>query len=81
MIYNFRGENSERIKFNRKLFQYKIQSHKGKYQTVSKGILKKCEKPVRSVVIFDREYLNKVKQIMNKSKAKYNLYEVSRKLK
>lgn len=77
MIYNLNGKDSERIKLNRRLFQYKTQSHKGKYETISNGILKEYEKPVRSVVIFDKTILNKVKKIVAESKIACRLYEIS----
>ncbi|MFA4853466.1 MAG: hypothetical protein WC599_13195 [Bacteroidales bacterium] len=77
MIYNLNGKDSERIKLNRVLFQYKTQSHKGKYETISKGVLKEYEKPVRSVVIFDKTFLNKVKKIMAETKIIYKIYEIT----
>lgn len=77
MIYNMDGKDSERIKFNRRLFQYKTQSHKGKYETISKGVLKEYEKPVRSVVIFDKTILNKVKKIAAELKISCKIYEIT----
>lgn len=77
MIYNLNGKDSERIKFNRKLFHYKNQSHKGKYETISKGILKEYEKPVRSVVIFDKTNINKVKRISAELKVSCKIYEIT----
>ena len=76
MIYNMKGNDSERISFNRKLFQYNIQSHKGKYKTVSKGALKKYEKPVRSVVIFYKEDITKVMKLIDEWKIECKLYEI-----
>lgn len=77
MIYNLNGKDSERIKLNRKLFQYKNQSHQGKYETISKGILKEYEKPVRSVVIFDKTSLNKVKKVMVELGVPCKIYEIT----
>lgn len=77
MIYNLNGKDSKRIKLNRILFQYKNQSHQGKYETISKGILKEYEKPVRSVVIFDKTNLNKVKRIMMELKLSCKIYEIT----
>lgn len=81
LIYNLKGNDSERIKFNRQLFKYNIQSHKGKYKTTSKGILKKYEKPVRSVVIFDKRNIIKVKKIISKFNVDYRLYEIYKEIK
>ena len=77
MIYNLNGKDSERIKLNRKLFQYKTKSHKGKYETISNGILKEYEKPVRSVVIFDKTILNKVKKIVAETNIICKIYEIT----
>lgn len=80
MIYSLDGKDSSRIRFNRKLFNYKLQSHKGQYRTTSKGILENCEKPVRSVVIFENKYLKKVKNLVNEHKLFYKLYEIQREI-
>ena len=67
MIYNIpKGDDITRITFNRKLFNYNLQSHKGKYQKKSKGILTNYEKPIRSCVIFDKEKLQEVKKLCKK---------------
>lgn len=81
MIYDLKGKDSERIKINRKLFQYKIQSHKGKYQKMTKGILTNYEKPTRSVVIFDKTKLLQVKKLIEENKIKHILYEITQELK
>ena len=81
MIYDLKGKDSERIQLNRGLFCYRIQSHHGKYKRVSKGILKIYEKPVRSVVIFGKDYLGKVKRLMSSFKAKCKFYEIFREIK
>ena len=80
MLYDLKGKDSERIMFNRALFQYNLQSHKGKYKTKSKGILKEYSKPVRSVVIFNKQYLMKVKSLLKRSKIFYKLYEISKEI-
>jgi len=77
MIYKIpEGNDSVRISFNREMFEYRVQSNKGKYDKKSKGILKKYKKPVRSVIIFDKDMLNKVKEICNKFKVTYELYKI-----
>lgn len=76
MIYNLKGNDSERVAFNRKLFQYNLQSHQGKYKTTSKGVLKIYEKPTRSVVIFNKRDINKVKKIIDKFNVDYRIYEI-----
>jgi len=81
MIYDLRGDDIERIGFNRKLFQYSIQSHKGRYKTKSKGVLKDYIKLARSVVMFSLSDIALVKSILKQSKAKYKLYEVHKELK
>ena len=60
------GNDSLRIRFNRELFQYKIQSHSGKYSQKSQGILREYEKIIKSVIIFDKKYLSNVKEIVIK---------------
>jgi len=81
MIYDLKGKDSERIKINRKLFQYKIQSHKGKYQKTTKGILTNYEKPTRSVVIFNKTKLSPVKKLIEENKIKHKLYEITQEIK
>lgn len=81
MIYNLDGKDSNRIKFNRRLFNYKLQSHKGKYQTVSKGILKKYQKPTRSVVIFEKKYLNKVRKLLEEYVISSRIYQIQKEIK
>lgn len=81
MIYNLKGNDSERISFNRKLFQYNIQSHKGKYKKTSKGVLKVYEKPVRSVVIFNKEDTIQVMKVIDKFDVDHRLYEIHKEIK
>lgn len=81
MIYNLKGNDSERIGFNRRLFKYNLQSHNGKYKTTSKGVLDKYEKPTRSVVIFDKRDLSKVKKIICKFNVDYRLYDIYKEIK
>jgi len=77
MIYNIpQGDDITRITFNRQLFDYKIQSHNGKYQQKSKGILTDYEKPVRSCVIFDDEEIDKVRKLCKKLNIKTKFYEI-----
>ncbi len=81
MIYNLKGNDSERISFNRKLFQYNIQSHKGKYKRTSKGVLRKYEKPVRSVIIFNKKDITKVMKVIDKFDMNHKLYEIYKEIK
>ena len=81
LIYNLKGNDSERISFNRKLFQYNTQSHRGKYKTISKGVLKKYEKPARSVIIFNKKDIAKVRKVTDESKVDYRLYEIHKEIK
>ena len=76
MIYSI-GEDTKRITFNRKLFSYKIQSHAGKYKYLSKGILTQYEKPLRSVIIFDKEKLLETKKLCKKFNVEVKFYEIA----
>lgn len=81
LIYDFKGNGSKRIMFNRRLFNYNIQSHKGKYKVTSNGILNKYEKPVRSVVIFEKKYFGKVQELVTNTKnMDYSFYEINGKI-
>lgn len=73
LIYNFKGNDSQRIKFNRKLLDYNTQSHKGKYKKKTTGILKQYQKPTRSLIIFQK---NNLKKILTEFKIDYTLYEI-----
>ena len=81
MIYDLKGRDSERIRFNRRLFQYKVQSHKGRYKSTSKGILKKYKKPIRSVVVFNKKDLTKVKKLVQEFNVDHKLYEINKEIK
>lgn len=62
MIYSIpEGKDALRITFNRKLFNYNLQSHEGRYKKKSQGILSEYEKPLRSVIIFNKDKLPAVK--------------------
>ena len=77
MIYHIpEGNDITRITFNRQLFDYKLQSHKGKYQKKSKGILTNYEKPIRSVVIFEEDKLEQIKKLCKKTNIKTKFYEI-----
>lgn len=76
MMYSI-GEDARRITFNRKLFSYNIQSHAGKYKYQSKGILTQYEKPLRSVVIFDKEKLLDTKKLCKKFNVEAKFYEIT----
>ena len=76
MIYSI-GEDTKRIAFNRKLFSYKIQSHAGKYKYKSKGILTQYEKPLRSVIIFDKEKLVETRKLCKRMNIEVKFYEIT----
>lgn len=79
MIYQIPdGKDSLRISFNRKVFNYNIQSHSGKYQKKSQGLLSIFEKPTRSCVIFEGKYLPKIRKICQELGIQSNFYEVKR---
>ncbi len=78
MIYQIpKGNASTRISFNRKLFCYRIQSNKGKYDKFSNGILKKFKKPIRSTVIFDESKIKNVKKICEEFNIKRKFYKIN----
>lgn len=77
MIYAIpKGNSSIRISFNRKLFNYKRQSHKGKYKKKTEGVLKKFERPTKSCIIFDEEYLLSVNNICEQFKISRIFYDI-----
>ncbi len=76
MIYSI-GNDTKRITFNRKLFSYNIQSHAGKYKYQSKGILTQYEKPLRSVIIFDKGKLIETKRLCDKLNVEAKFYEIT----
>lgn len=79
MIYSIpKGDSILRINFNRKLFNYNVQSHKGKYKRKTKGILSKVEKPAKSCVIFDKGYLKEVRKLCKDFNIKYKLYLIKK---
>ena len=78
MIYQIpQGNATKRITFNRKLFAYNTQSHKGKYKKKSNGILGEYEKPTRSCVIFTSEYTAQVKELCKKLAIPTKLYKIT----
>ena len=70
------GDSVIRIRFNRKLLNYKIQSHQGRYEINSKGILTKYEKPTKSCIIFEKDSLDDVKSLCKKFKIKSRFFRV-----
>ncbi len=78
MIYQIpQGNAIKRITFNRKLFAYNIQSHKGKYKNKTNGILEEYEKPTRSCVIFTSEHTPKVKELCKELAIPIKLYKIT----
>ena len=77
LIYNFpQKKDSVRIKFNRAIFKYKTQSHGGKYQKLTNGVLSKFEKPARSCVIFNENKINDVKQVCHQFGINAKFYQI-----
>jgi len=80
MIYNIpKGSDVTRISFNRRLFNYNLQTHNGKYKSKTKGILENFEKPIRSCVIFQEKNYTKVKKLCEEFKIVVNFYEIKKK--
>lgn len=81
MIYSIPNGNSTlRISFNRKLLNYNVQSHKGRYKRKTNGILSKYERPNKSCIIFDKKHLKEIRNLCKEFKIIHNLYHI-RKLK
>ena len=79
MIYSIpEGNSSIRISFNRRLFNYNIQTHKGKYKKKTQGILQEFERPIKSCIIFDKKLLSSVKQLCDEFSIKYTFYKISK---
>ena len=79
MIYSIpKGNDVTRIAFNRKLFNYNLQTHKGRYKSTTKGILEEFEKPIRSCVIFQEKNLSKVKNLCEQFKIIAHFYEIKK---
>jgi len=79
IIYSIpKGDSVLRINFNRKLFSYNIQSHKGKYKRKTEGILKKYEKPIKSCVIFNKIHLKDIRKLCKNTGINYKLYEIKK---
>ena len=78
MIYAIpKGDSSVRISFNRKLFNYRIQSHKGKYKKKTEGVLKEFERPAKSCIVFDEDYLFSVNSICEQFKIRRIFYNIT----
>ena len=79
MIYAIpNGDDKLRIKFNRELFNYSIQSHKGKYKSKSKGILNNYEKLTKSCILFDHHKLNEIKNLCAKLNINTRFFEINK---
>lgn len=70
--YQIRG------KFKREFSGYKDKSNMGQYTYERKGVLSGIphSKPIRSVVIVEKIYENKIVQFLRKYKAKIKTYDV-----
>ncbi|MDI6738270.1 MAG: hypothetical protein QME12_07210, partial [Nanoarchaeota archaeon] len=62
----------------RKMFGTIEKTHQGKYKNEIKGLLtdKEFKRPVRSVIIFNEEYKNKVLRLLKEFSAKIEIYKV-----
>lgn len=79
MIYNIpNGDSTIRVQFNRKLFEYPMQTNGGRSKTKTKGILSNCERPAKACVIFDKEFLREVKSLCKHFKIKSKFYKVEK---
>lgn len=79
MIYSIPDGNAvKRIAFNRRLIDYNIQTHNGKYKGKTKGILKEYEKPIRSCIIFSKKYLSQVKELCKELEIPTKFYEIKK---
>lgn len=79
MIYKIPNADSiKRIQFNRKLFKYNMQINSGKRSVKTNGILSEFEKPIKSCVIFNKKYLEEVKELCKKYKIIYEMYQIKK---
>jgi len=79
MIYNIpEGNASVRISFNRRLFNYRVQSNSGKFDKKTNGILDTYRKPVRSTVIFNQKHLIEVTELCKKFSVGAEFYKISK---
>lgn len=75
MLYSIpEGNSSLRISFNRKLFPYRMQTHKGKYDKKTNGILTEFRRPINCVVIFPKKNLESVKKLCEEFKINAEFY-------
>ena len=78
MLYEIpEGNSIVRIQFNRKLFEYNMQTNGGRGKTKTKGILSQYEKPAKCCVIFKETYLDKIKKLCKESGVKSHFYRVT----
>ena len=79
MIYAIpKGNDATRITFNRKLLNYNLQSHRGRYVRKSTGILSDYQKPTRSCIIFDMQFLEKVEELCKSMKIDATFYQIKK---
>lgn len=79
MIYEIpEGNSVVRIQFNRKLFEYNMQTNGGRGRTKTKGILSQYEKPAKCCVIFEYTHLNKIKKLCKEFRVKSNFYNITK---
>ncbi len=67
-----------RVQFCRRLYDYKVDSHKGRYSTTTRGILDKFERPTRSCIIFEKSKMKKIKELCDEFKIQVMFYKVER---
>lgn len=79
VCYKFKDMSlKDRNKFRRSLFGGIEKTHGGRYKTEFKGFLsdKNYEKPVRSVLVIDKNDLKGAEKILKSFKAEYFIYEI-----
>lgn len=79
IFYTFNKLDSvKRKQFDRQLFGTTEKTHKGKYSTTIKGILTDIpyKKPVKSAIIIETKYVNKIEEIVKKFGGKCELFKI-----
>jgi hypothetical protein len=68
----------KRKQFDRKMFGTVEKTHKGKYQSITKGVLEgiSYRKPVRSVLIISKKHIKKVMGVFKEFSTKTEIFEI-----
>jgi hypothetical protein len=77
LIYSIPNSNKKiRVQFVRKLYDYRIKSHQGKYSYDTKGVLKDYKRPTNACIIFNEDKFKEVKDLCDKFSIKSKFFKV-----